>query len=174
MYSLKDYSIEIAKLKLGNNEANFLIDNNFFNLKANSLISEGSINVHLNIFKKEGLLNFGFKISGTINTECDICLDKFEMPVNGEETIFFKIVETPKESDNEMVYIDDSVLEINVYDYIYDIICTLLPMVKTCEKNAINTKQCNQQMLKYISNSEDESDEIKITTNSIKDNLKKL
>ena len=175
MESLKDYNIEIAKLKLGHNEANFKIDNNFFNLKANSLISESNINVHLDIFKKEGLLTFGYIFKGTINTQCDVCLDAFEMPVSGEEKIFYKITETPKESDDEFIYIDDKVFEINVYDSIYEIICTSLPMVKTCEKNAVKPKMCNPQMLKYIANSDNENDEeVKITTSSIKDNFNKL
>lgn len=174
MFLLKDYNIVFAKLKTGNNEADFKVDNNFFSLKANSLISEGNINVHLNILKKEGLLTFAFSFKGTINTQCDICLDTFEMPVNGEETIFFKIVETPKESDDEWVYIDESVTEINVYDYIYDIICTSLPIAKTCEKNSTSPKKCNPQMLKYITNNDDNDDEIKITTDSIKDNLNNL
>lgn len=170
METLKDYNIEIAKLKSGQNEVNFKIEDSFFNLKANSLISQGSINVHLDIFKKEGLLNFKFTFSGTINTQCDICLDSFEMPVSGEELIFYKISEIPKESDDEFIYIDDNVLEINVYDNIYEIICTSLPMVKSCEKNSLSPKNCNPQMLKYINNGN--NDEVIVTTNSIKDNLK--
>lgn len=171
---LKDYNIEIAKLKTGHNEANFIVDHNFFNLKANSLISEGNINVHLDIIKKEGLLTFAFLFDGTISTQCDVCLDTFEMQINGKETIFFKIVDTPKESDDELVYIDENVLEINVYDYIYDIICTSLPIAKSCEKNSSTPKQCNPQMLKYIANSDDENEEIKITTKTIKDNFNNL
>ncbi|MCC6721290.1 MAG: DUF177 domain-containing protein [Bacteroidia bacterium] len=168
---LKDYNIEIAKIKSGHSEVNFNIDRNFFSLKANSLISDGNISVLLNIFKKEGLFSFKFSVKGTISTQCDICLDDIEMLIEGEETIFYKITETPKQSDDEFVYIDDSIFKINVYDNIYEIICTTVPMVKSCEKNSLTPKSCNPQMLKYISNNNDDNDEKKITTNSIKDNL---
>ncbi len=174
MDSLANYSIEFVKLKLGHNNFDYKISDAFFSLKENSLFQQGSVNVHLNIDRKERLINLDFKVDGIVKSECDVCLDSLDLTVNGAETIVIKISDEPKESDGEIIYLSPNDLSINVYDYIYEIICTCIPMVKTCENNANKVKACNAEMLNFLSASSEENSNIEPQTDPRWDKLKKI
>lgn len=105
-------------------------------------------------------MNLDFTIEGIVKTECDVCLDTFDLPVKNAESIVIKITETPKESDGEIIYLGPNAISFNVYDHIYEIICTSIPMTKTCKDNAEKPKDCNPQMLKILSKSTDENSNI--------------
>ena len=160
MDSLKNYNIDFVKLKLGEHQFDFEISDSFFSLKEHSLIEKGNINVHLLIDKKERLMNLHFQLEGIIKTDCDVCLDIFDLKIEGSESMVVKIVDEPKESDSEIMYLGPNEVSFNVYDSMYEIICTHIPMSKTCVENSIAPKKCNAQMLDFLSmNSNDLSDE---------------
>jgi len=172
--SLKDYNIDFVKLKLGHHDFNFKIDDSFFRLKVNSLIESGNLIVHILLDKKERLMNLNFNFEGTIQTECDTCLDIIDLPIKGNESIVLKIEETPKESDGEIIYLGPNDISFNVYDSIYEFICISKPMTKTCSESADTKKKCNPQMLKYLSESKDENSNIETPTDPRWDKLKKI
>ncbi len=174
MDSLANYSIEFVKLKLGHNNFDFKISDAFFSLKENSLFQQGSVDVHLNIDRKERLMNFDFSVEGMVKTECDICLDAFDLTVKGAESIVIKISDEPKESDGEIIYLSPNDISINIYDYIYEIICTSIPMAKTCKDNAFKTKACNAEMLTFLSTTNEEKPNIETQTDPRWDKLKNI
>jgi len=172
--SLRNYEIDFVKLKLGQHHFDYKIDDSFFGLKENSLIEHGKVNVHLLIDKKDRLMNLTFTIEGIVMTDCDICLDAFNLPINGIELIAIKIVDEPKESDGEIIYLGPNAISFNVYDHIYEIICTCMPMTKTCKNNTPKNKLCNPQMLKFLSESNDSSQNIEKNTDPRWDKLKNI
>ena len=91
MDSLKNYDIDFVKLKLGEHNFDYKIDDSFFSVKENSLIEHGNVDVHLIIDKKDRLMNLDFAIEGIVKTECDVCLDSFDLPVKNAESIIIKI-----------------------------------------------------------------------------------
>ena len=164
MDSLKNYNIEFVKLKQGEHKFDYKIDDSFFSLKEHSLIEQGNINVHLLIDKKERLMNLHFSLDGIIKTDCDVCLDNFDLQIEGTDELVVKIVEEPKVSDSEIMYLSPHDISFNVYDTIYEIICVQVPMLKTCEANSKNHKTCNQEMLKFLSdNNKNDQEENEIT-----------
>lgn len=174
MDSLKNYNIDFVKIKLGQHNFDYEIDDSFFSIKENSLIEQGKVNVHLLIDKKERLMNFYFKVEGIIRTECDKCLDIIDLPVKGAESIVVKITEEPKESDGEIIYLGPNDISFNVYDHIYEIICTSIPMTKTCKDNATKQKTCNPEMLKFLSESNNETINTESQTDPRWDKLKNI
>jgi len=172
--SLKEYNIDFVKLKLGEHAFNFKIDNSFFNLKENSLVEQGEVNVHLLIDKKERLMNFTFTFEGIVQTECNRCLDLINIAISGKESIVIKITEEPKESDGEIFYLGPHEISFNVYDQIYELICTSIPMTKTCMENADGLRQCNPDMLKYLSESNKEENNLENPTDPRWDKLKNI
>lgn len=174
MDSLKNYDIDFVKLKLGEHNFDYKIDDSFFSVKENSLIEHGNVDVHLIIDKKDRLMNLDFTIEGIVKTECDVCLDTFDLPIKNAESIVIKITETPKESDGEIIYLGPNAISFNVYDHIYEIICTSIPMTKTCKDNAEKPKDCNPQMLKFLSKNTDENSNIDPPTDPRWDKLKNI
>lgn len=174
MDSLTNYNIDFVKLKLGHHNFDYEIDDSFFSLKESSLINQGRVNVHLLIDKKERLMNFDFRIDGKVKTECDVCLDTIDLPVKGAERIVIKIEDEPKESDDEIIYLGPNEISFNVYDQIYEIICTNIPMTKTCKDNAEKPKNCNPEMLKFLSESKDETNNTETQADPRWDKLKNI
>ncbi len=174
MDSLTNYNIDFVKLKLGHHNFEYEIDDLFFGLKENSLVNQGKVNVHLLIDKKERLMNFDFQIDGIVKAECDVCLDTIDLPVKGTERIVIKIEDEPKESDDEIIYLGPNEISFNVYDHIYEIICTGIPMTKTCKDNAEKSKNCNPEMLKFLSESKDDTNNIETQTDPRWDKLKNI
>ncbi|MFM9945818.1 MAG: YceD family protein [Bacteroidia bacterium] len=174
MDSLKNYNIEFVKLKLGEHHFDYEIEDSFFNIKLNSLIERGNINVHLLIDKKERLMDLHFTIEGIVKTECDVCLDNFDLPIKGSETVLIKIEEEPKESDGEILYLGPNEISFNVYDHIYEIICTAIPMAKTCKDNVPKSKNCNPDMLKFLSESKNSDNTIETQTDPRWEKLKNI
>jgi uncharacterized protein len=171
--SLKNYNIDFVKLKLGEHTFEFEIDDSFFSLKEHSLIDHGKLNVHLLIDKKERLMNLHFHLDGIIKTDCDVCLDEFDLRIEGSENMVVKIVDEPKESDSEIMYLSPNDISFNVYDAIYEIICTHIPMSKTCE-DADLPKACNAQMLKFLSNNDHELGDKELPSDPRWDKLKNI
>lgn len=174
MDSIKNYNIDFVKLKLGQEHFDFQIEDSFFGLKENALIEHGNVNVHLLIDKKERLMNLDFTIEGIVSTECDVCLDVFNLPIQGNESIVIKIVDEPKESDGEIIYLGPNEISFNVYDIIYEVICINVPMTKACEDNAGKPKLCNPDMLNFLSKSNSETNNLDSQTNPIWDKLKNI
>ncbi len=172
--SLKNYDIDFVKLKFGQHSFDYEIDDSFFSVKDHSLVKQGNVNVHLLIDKKDRLMNFTFSIEGIVITECDVCLDSFDLPVKGTESIVIKIVEEPLESDGEIIYLGPNAVSFNVYDHIYEIICTNIPMTKTCKDNAGKLKACNPEMLKFLSEKDDTSTNFEQQTDPRWDKLKNI
>lgn len=172
--SLKDYNVDFVKLKLGQHSFNYRISDSFFKIKEHSLIEQGEIDVHLLIDKKERLMNLTFTFQGKVRTDCDICLDSIQLPVKGEETMVVKIVEQPRESDSEILYLGPNDISFNIYDPVYEFICTSLPLSKACRDDISGTKVCNPAMLKFLSESKEENSSIENETDPRWDKLKNI
>lgn len=119
-------------------------------------------------------MNLTFRFSGMVQTNCDICLDPVELPIEGTDQFVVKITETPKESDGEILYLGPNESSFNVYDNIYELICTCIPMTKSCKDSAGGNKNCNPEMLKFLSESKDENANIENPTDPRWDKLKNI
>jgi uncharacterized metal-binding protein YceD (DUF177 family) len=172
--SLKDYDISFVKLKPGEHHFSYEIEDAFFRIKEPSLIEQGNVNVHLILDKKERLMNLSFQFEGIIKTDCDVCLDPFNLPIKGNDTFVVKIVDIPQESDTEILYLGPNDSSFNIYDNIYELICTSIPMTKSCKDNAGKPKECNPDMLKFLLESNSENTNIENQTDPRWDKLKNI
>ena len=71
MNPLKQFSVPFTGLKLGTHDFDFELDDRFFNAFEYSLIKSGSLKVNLELEKQETMLILRFKVTGTVNLDCD-------------------------------------------------------------------------------------------------------
>jgi uncharacterized protein len=159
--ALREYIINFGKLKPGIHEFDFTIDEDFFRHFEFSMVREGKVNLLLTIDKqKDSLLIFSFDFDGTIQLECDRCLDEFEYPVHSRKQLFVKLSEEEKQIDeDEMIILGSDEYELDISPYIYEFINLELPLHKVCDEIG---KQCNPKMLEYLGhiNEKEKEDEV--------------
>lgn len=143
---LKDYDIEFIKLKLGDHEFEYHLDEPFFEAFKSSL-SAKDIHVKLLFHKAENMFTLNFRYSGNVLTECDRCLSSLELPVSGEERIIVKITDYPQENEDDLIYLSHGDYKINIAQHLYDFVYLSLPIKKTCEDVG---KECDETVTRNI------------------------
>ncbi|BDS15453.1 YceD family protein [Aureispira anguillae] len=181
MKALKSFTINFASLADGEHLFDYQIDNKFLKHFEATLVQEGSVDVSLSLIKFLNSLEFNFNIQGTVLTPCDVCIEEFELPVEGSEQIMVKIVsEIPTDDDEyNVVYLKEGTSSINIAEMLYELLMLSIPMRKVHPLNDEGQYTCDPDVLKYLQINEDiETSEEEVDNNDninpIWDELKKL
>ena len=166
----KEYIIEFTKLRKGENEFTFIINDKFLADFEGEHAIYSNAEVKLILFKTENMYDLSFDLTGTIRMNCDVCLDDFDLLLNNNFHLIMKISEVENYSDDEIIYIKPNTLEYDLKQYLYESVLVSLPIKKVC---SLGNKECNSEVLKKIeelktNTNEDQSDE----TDPRWDNLK--
>ena len=127
MKQLKEFTIPFVGLREGKHLFDYSIDQTFFNHFEYEDFNSCDIKVNLTFVKKSTLLELNFEISGTVNVNCDVTNEPFDLPI---ETSFDLVVKFGDEYNDD--YIDILIIthgeyEINVQQYIYESVVLALP-----------------------------------------------
>ncbi len=166
MDALDHFSIPVSGLGDGLHEYQFVIESDFFQLFEGSPIQEAEVDVYLDFEKRPDMYIMNFDICGTVVTTCDRCLEEFGLPVEDYQTLLVKFDEAESE-DAEIIYILRGTQKLNVAKFIYEFINLAVPMAKTHDDAG---EKCNPEMLKFLTNLEEE----KKSSNPVWDALKGL
>ncbi len=152
-----DTRIQFSGLKPGSYEYEYKLDGRFFSAFENDDLRECSIDFRVELERKERLLVFDFSFSGTVEMECDRCLGKMEVPVSGEEKLFVKFGEEQESEDENVVFLPDSESEIDLAQWMYEYVAVELPIVHCHPDDEEGNPTCDPEMLKYISEGNDDN-----------------
>lgn len=150
MNKLRTFDINLNSLSVGKHIFTYEIDECFFENFAESPVSAGDVYVHLTLEKKERMLLLDFFIDGSLRSECDRCLDEFNLPISCTEKIIYKYEGEGIAADLEdpnIVFIAEKTERINVAQLIYEFMMLQIPIKKTCEMDRMGEKTCNPKML---------------------------
>jgi len=169
MDALAQYSIPVSGMRNGMHEFDFTVDSGFFKHFEASPIQEGTADVRLYFEKRTDMYVMVFDFSGSIQTECDRCLDEMELPIEGNEQLLVKFDEEPGEEEAEVIYIPYGLQELNVARYIYEFICLAVPLIKTHDDS---DEECNPEMLKRLNGDSETNESAEERRSSVWDALK--
>lgn len=149
MDSLVQYTLPISGLKDGIHAFDFSVDREFFACFEGSLIREGQIDLNVFLDKRPDLMVLVFEFRGTVQAECDRCLETFDLPISGNGQVMVKYGEGEGEirEDMEVIYIPRTLPKLKIARFAYEFISLGLPMKKTHEDAGA---QCDPEMLKYL------------------------
>lgn len=149
---LREFEIPYVGLKVGVHKFDYDIDGNFFKHFEDSPIKECKVRVKLEFEKKETFFILKFFIDGTVNVECDRCLEPFDKEIFGDYTCYVKFAENPEEMDggDEVIYISRETSIIDVSQLVYEYINLCLPMQILHPKKANGEEGCNPEVLKFL------------------------
>ena len=149
----KKLDIPFVGLKRGVHDFNFEISKTFFDEFPFSIIEEGSISVDLSLDKKDTLMVGTYKVSGTVLTNCAICNELFDAPINGEMKIYYKFGYENEEDEN-LIVLPPEAYKIEPAQQIYELITVSLnanPRHKDGE--------CNKEVLSLLNSYQKRADE---------------
>lgn len=151
MKGLREFEIPYIGLKVGIHKFEYDIDGKFFKHFEESPIKECRVHVNLEFEKKETFFILRFFIDGTVNVECDRCLEPFDKSIFGDFTVYVKFTEDPKAvTDDEVLYISRDQPYIDVSQLVYEYINLCLPMQIVHPKQENGEEGCNPEVLKYL------------------------
>lgn len=127
MRKLKEYDISFAGLKQGKHTFSYHIDKKFLDLFDYEDFNDVQQTVEVILDKHSNLLELHFKNQGTINVNCDLTNEPFDMPVSGEWFLVVKFGEEYNDENEELLVLPYGEHSLNVAQYIFEYIVLSAP-----------------------------------------------
>lgn len=127
MKDLKQFNIPYVGLKEKSHLFEYQIDNTFFEAFNFDEYFDAAINVNLTLEKKSTMLNLMFSAKGTVNVTCDVSSERFDQEINATLPLLVKFGEEFNDDNEEILILPYSEFQINVAQYIYEMIVLSVP-----------------------------------------------
>ena len=127
MREIKEYTIPFVGLKLGKHHFDYKIDNSFFEHFEYNEFNSATISTELVFEKKTTLLELTFSVKGSVNVNCDLTNEPYDQNINGEFKLVVKFGDEYNDDNEEILIVPHGEYEINVAQYIYELIVLSVP-----------------------------------------------
>ena len=127
MKPLKEFTIPFVGLKIGKHHFEFKIDKKFFEYFEYEDFNDANVNVALVLDKKTTLLDLHFKISGTVNVNCDVTNEPFNQNIESEFDLVVKFGDEYNDENIDILIVPHGTYEINIQQYIYELVVLAVP-----------------------------------------------
>lgn len=130
MNTLKAFAIQFVGLKIGKHHFDYHIDNTFFSNFEFEEFNDAKVTVDLELEKKSTLLELNFKAEGFVNVNCDITNEAFNLPIEDSFNLVVKFGQEYNDDNEDILIIPHGEYQINVAQYIYELIVLAVPVKK--------------------------------------------
>ncbi|KAA1247325.1 DUF177 domain-containing protein [Aquimarina sp. RZ0] len=127
MKPLKEFNIPFVGLKQGLHEFEYKIENTFFEHFEYDEFNASAVTVAIVFNKKTTMLELDFKATGTVNVNCDVTNEPFNLPIKNELFLVVKFGDEYNDENEELLILPHGEYEINVQQYIYELIVLGVP-----------------------------------------------
>jgi len=127
MKPLKTYTIPFVGLKVGEHHFDYEIKQAFFEYFEYEDCKDSNIVVDVLLNKKTTLLELNFKISGTVNVNCDLTNEPYNQAIENEFDLVVNFGEEYNDENIDILIIPHGEYEINIAQYIYELIVLAVP-----------------------------------------------
>ncbi len=163
MKFLRNYSVEIIRLKEGKHRFSFDVNDKFFSkFEDNHLVRKGNLVANVVLNKEVNLIEVGFDIGGTVELVCDRSLEIFDYPLTTTEKVLYKYGAEEQEINEEIYVITRDTPRIELAQLIYEFILLAIPAKKIHPDYKVEMDEDDfeeEGRLVYISEEESEEDE---------------
>jgi len=174
MKPLKEFIIPFIGLKIGKHHFDYQIDKSFFEHFEYDDFNDVSVKTDLVFEKKTTLLELHFKILGTVNVNCDISNEPYDQKIKGIFDLVVKFGEEYNDEHDDILIIPHGEYEINIAQYIYELIILSVPVkrihpgIKDGTLQSDILKKLEELSPKGFENKEKKSEEIDPRWNTLK------
>ena len=130
MEQISAFLIPFIGLKEGIHRFNFNISNQFFEGFEFFDFKKADVKVDLIFEKKTTMLELNFKATGTVNVPCDVTTEPFDLLIDSDFHLVVKFGEIDNQDDDELLILPHGSHQIDVAQYIYEMIVLSVPQKK--------------------------------------------
>ncbi|TFG74668.1 MAG: DUF177 domain-containing protein [Flavobacteriales bacterium] len=123
----KEYIIPFSGLKIGKHKFDYIIENEFFESFGYDEFRECHIMVDVVLNKTVTMLELEFSAKGTVNVDCDVTNEPFDLPIATTMDLVVKFGETFNDEDDELLIIPHGDHQINIAQYLYEMLVLAVP-----------------------------------------------
>ena len=127
MKSISTHKIEFAGLKVGKHQFSFELNKEFFENFSFFDFNNISLKVDIDLIKKSNLLELNFYAKGSVNVNCDMTNEPFDMPFDKEDLLVVKFGQEYNDEDNEILVLPFGEHKIILDQYLYELVILSLP-----------------------------------------------
>ena len=128
MKPLIEYNIQFVGLKLGKHNFEYQIDKKFFEHFEYDDFNDANVNVDLLFEKKTTHLELHFEVSGIVNVNCDTSNEPYDQKIEGNFNLVVNFGDEYNDENEDILIIPHGEYEINVAQYIYELIILSMPI----------------------------------------------
>lgn len=128
MKLLKEFTIPFVGLKIGKHHFEYKVEQTFFEHFEYEDFNDVNINVSLELEKKSTLLELHFKISGSVNVNCDLTNEPYNQTIENEFDLVVNFGDEYNDENIDILIIPHGTYEINIQQYIYELIILAVPI----------------------------------------------
>lgn len=147
---MKDFFIPYKGLSIGIHKYNFIVNDKFFEEIEYSEFSKGSLMADLNLEKQERMIILHFSIKGSVEVQCDRCLEVMDFPVNIVETLYVKFGDNKEDETDEILILPESEYQIDISRLINEYITLAMPIRHVHGDDENGVSLCNADALKKL------------------------
>ncbi|MCA0131234.1 YceD family protein [Winogradskyella alexanderae] len=127
MKAMKKFLIPFRGLKIGEHHFDYQIDNTFFSNFGYEDFNDANIKIDIRFLKKSTLLELYFTATGDVNINCDVTNEPFNQPISDKYKLVVKFGESYNDDNEDILIVPHGEFEINVAQYIYELIVLAVP-----------------------------------------------
>jgi len=162
---LKEFNIAFAGLKQGKHEFSFELDKEFFESFGFDEFNSSAAVATVELDKRSTLMDLFMKGSGSVNVNCDVSNEPFDLPVDASMDIVVKFGDQFNDDNEDILILPHGEYELNVAQYLYEMIVLSLPFKKThpgLEDGSLESDVLDKLEEFKLSNSDTSDDEVEI------------
>ena len=114
---------------------------------------------------------FWFDIQGTVNVQCDRCLEMFDQSIKSQDRIFIKFGEKEYFDGDDVIWVGANDYQLNVAQLIYEFIGLAIPIKNNHPDDEDGNSTCDPEMIEKLNKYVIREEEKKTT---VWNDLKKL
>lgn len=124
---LNEYDISFFGLKDGNHLFEYKIGKQFFEAFNFDEFLNTDLFIKLNFVKKSTFFELHFSMKGTVKVACDVTNEPFNLPVDGNLKMVVKFGDIFNDDNEEVLIIPHGQHQINIAQYMYEMIVLAIP-----------------------------------------------
>jgi len=128
MKPLKEFTIPFVGLKIATHHFEYKIEKTFFDYFEYEDFNDVNVDVNVVLDKKTTLMELHFKISGIVNVNCDLTNEPYGQKIKNEFNLVVKFGDEYNDEDTDILIIPHGEYEINIQQYIYELIILAVPI----------------------------------------------
>ena len=134
MSNLKQFNIPFIGLKQGKHLFDYEIDNTFFEAFGFNDFNSSKLEITLGFDKKSTFFELNLRVNGFVNVDCDTSLEPYEQEIKGNMPLVVNFGTEYNDDNDEMIIIPHEYHEINISQFIYELVILSVPTKKVHPK----------------------------------------